>query len=127
MTPSAFGKARGSIAALASIAIGLHLGLRYGGDAGTVGPLRAADLPLGFALLLGGGPLVVELAAKSLRREFGSDLDVGMVEGRLLPDISPEHLPGHGRVLVPQKVFEDLELAVGHLKFGSSEGHAVSD
>jgi heavy metal translocating P-type ATPase len=69
---------RAGIAVLALIAIGLHLALRFGVNAGTVGPLRLADLPLLLALLLGGGPLVVELGAKALRREFGSDLLAGL-------------------------------------------------
>jgi heavy metal translocating P-type ATPase len=77
-TSPTLGKNRAGIAVLALIAIGLHLALRFGVDAGTVGPLRLADLPLVLALLLGGGPLVVELGAKAFRREFGSDLLAGL-------------------------------------------------
>jgi heavy metal translocating P-type ATPase len=62
------------IAALALVAIGLHLVLRY--LAGATG--AAAQWPLYVALVAGGAPLVLELAAKALRREFGSDLLAGI-------------------------------------------------
>ncbi len=71
-------RTRAAIALAALVAIGLHLALRFGGAFGSLGPVRVADLPLLAALLLGGGPLVVELAANALRREFGSDLLAGL-------------------------------------------------
>jgi heavy metal translocating P-type ATPase len=60
-----------AIAALATVAIAAHLPLRYTQSA-------AADLPLWIALGLGGGPLVLGLAIKAVRREFGSDLLAGL-------------------------------------------------
>jgi heavy metal translocating P-type ATPase len=62
------------IAALALAAIGLHLVLRYA--AGASG--ASAEWPLYVALAVGGVPLVLELALKTLRREFGSDLLAGI-------------------------------------------------
>src|SRR5262245_20915753 len=62
------------IAALALAAIGVHLVLRYGVDAGP----PVSDIPLYIALAAGGVPLVVELALKALRKEFGSDLLAGI-------------------------------------------------
>jgi heavy metal translocating P-type ATPase len=62
------------IAALALVAIAVHLLLRF--VAGT-GPL-AAGIPLIIAIALGGSPLVVELAIRLLHREFGSDLLAGI-------------------------------------------------
>ncbi len=62
------------IAILSSVAILLHILLRY-----VVGaPPLAAFLPLYVTLVTGGVPLVLELAAKLVRREFGSDLLAGM-------------------------------------------------
>jgi heavy metal translocating P-type ATPase len=62
------------IAFLALSAIALHLLLRYAlGWTGVRG-----DWPLLGALALGGLPLVVDLARKTLRREFGSDLLAGI-------------------------------------------------
>jgi heavy metal translocating P-type ATPase len=78
ITPPALGNIRVDIAVLALITIGLHLTLRYYFDGATLGSFRIADLPLGLALVLGGGPLVIELAAKALHREFGSDLLAGL-------------------------------------------------
>jgi heavy metal translocating P-type ATPase len=66
-----------AIAAIAVTAIGLHLALRYGATCKVFG-LPAHDLPLAAALLFGGGPLVLDLLAKLLRREFGSDLLAGI-------------------------------------------------
>lgn len=60
-----------AIAILATIAIVSHLVLRWHTHAW-------ADGPLWLALALGGGPVVVELAAKAWRREFGSDLLAGL-------------------------------------------------
>lgn len=62
------------IAALALTAIAIHLVLAFAVD---VSPL-AARLPLYVALVVGGAPLVFELARKALRREFGSDLLAGI-------------------------------------------------
>jgi heavy metal translocating P-type ATPase len=60
-----------AIAILATIAIVSHLVLRWHTH-------PWADGPLWLALALGGGPVVVELAAKAWRREFGSDLLAGL-------------------------------------------------
>ncbi|MBX3176040.1 MAG: cadmium-translocating P-type ATPase [Candidatus Hydrogenedentes bacterium] len=58
------------ITALALSMIAAYLTLRFGfGLAGW-----RADAPLWICLALGGTPLVFELGAKALRREFGSDL-----------------------------------------------------
>lgn len=62
------------IAALAIAAIAVHLVLRYAAD---VSP-TLSDAPLWIALVAGGVPLVVELALKALRKEFGSDLIAGI-------------------------------------------------
>ena len=62
------------IAGIAIIAIALHLVLRYG----THAPLRVVLAPLVFALLVGGTPLVFDLAKKLVKREFGSDLLAGI-------------------------------------------------
>jgi heavy metal translocating P-type ATPase len=68
-----------AIAAGAVVAIAAHLLIRYGLRVESpVAGLRAADLPLIAALVLGGGPLVAGLAAKLLRGEFGSDLLAGV-------------------------------------------------
>jgi heavy metal translocating P-type ATPase len=57
------------IAALALLAIALHLALRFGFHAEP----RAFQLPLLIALALGGIPLVYGIIRKLLKREFGSD------------------------------------------------------
>ncbi len=62
------------IAILATVAIALHLVLRFG----TSGPLWLVQAPLWIALAVGGLPLVVELAVKAWHREFGSDLLAGI-------------------------------------------------
>jgi len=62
------------IAGIAIIAIVLHLVLRYG----THAPPRVALAPLMVALLVGGTPLVFDLAKKIIKREFGSDLLAGV-------------------------------------------------
>jgi heavy metal translocating P-type ATPase len=62
------------IAGLAALAIGTHLALRYG----TATPAIDPDVPLFVALVVGGGPLVFELAIKAFRKEFGSDLLAGI-------------------------------------------------
>lgn len=62
------------IAALAVGAIAVHLILAFGASVSPVG----ARIPLYVALLAGGAPLVLDLARKALRREFGSDLLAGI-------------------------------------------------
>jgi heavy metal translocating P-type ATPase len=62
------------IAGITIVAIALHLVLRYGTDA----PPRIALAPLVVALLVGGTPLVFDLARKTVKREFGSDLLAGV-------------------------------------------------
>jgi heavy metal translocating P-type ATPase len=62
------------IAGFTVIAIVLHLVLRYGIHA----QLRIAFAPLIVALLVGGTPLIFDLARKLIRREFGSDLLAGV-------------------------------------------------
>jgi len=63
-----------SIAVLAVAGIATHLALRWGSDRSPT--LR--DIPLYIVLLAGGVPLVVSLAVKLIRREFGSDLLAGI-------------------------------------------------
>jgi heavy metal translocating P-type ATPase len=62
------------IAGITVVAIVLHLVLRYG----THAPLRVALAPLIVALLVGGTPLIFDLAKKLIKREFGSDLLAGV-------------------------------------------------
>jgi heavy metal translocating P-type ATPase len=62
------------IAALAVAGIGAHLALRWG----TETPTAARDLPLYVVLAAGGVPLVLSLALKLVRRQFGSDLLAGI-------------------------------------------------
>jgi len=62
------------IAGITIVAIVLHLVLRYG----THAPQRVALAPLVVALLVGGTPLVFDLAKKLVKREFGSDLLAGV-------------------------------------------------
>src|SRR5438067_13290409 len=67
------------IAGLAVAAIACHLLLRFvARPGGTARGLPLADLPLVFALALGGIPLVLGLLLKLVRREFGSDLLAGL-------------------------------------------------
>jgi heavy metal translocating P-type ATPase len=54
--------------------LGVYLGLRFGARWSQ----PTVDGPLWIALALGGGPLVVELLLRGLRREFGSDLLAGI-------------------------------------------------
>ncbi len=61
------------IAALAVAGITAHLALRMAGAEAWWPPL-----PLYGVLMLGGAPLVWDLARKALRRQFGSDLLAGM-------------------------------------------------
>ena len=62
------------IAAVATLAIAAHLVLRFLVGAGA--PVQ--QVPLIVALALGGLPLVLELALKLVRRQFGSDLLAGI-------------------------------------------------
>lgn len=62
------------IAAFTLLAIILHLILLFA----TALPPRAAMLPLFAALVIGGIPLVFELAKKIFKKEFGSDLLAGV-------------------------------------------------
>lgn len=67
------------IALSAVAAIGIHLLVRFGIHAtATMRELPIHELPLVAALLFGGGPLVLGLLRKLLRREFGSDLLAGI-------------------------------------------------
>ncbi len=62
------------IAALAVVGIVAHLALRWSGNTSQA----ARDLPLQVVLLAGGVPLVLSLALKVIRRQFGSDLLAGI-------------------------------------------------
>ena len=62
------------IAGLAIVAVALHLVLRYGAGVEAL----AYRLPLWVALAVGGGPLVLDLSRKALRKEFGADLLAGI-------------------------------------------------
>jgi heavy metal translocating P-type ATPase len=68
-----------AIAAVAIVAVAVHLFLRFGvqTEAAFHG-LPLDQLPLVAALVLGGVPLLIELLAKLVRAEFGSDLLAGM-------------------------------------------------
>ena len=61
------------IAALAAAGIVANLALRWGTDTST-----ARELPLYIVLAAGGVPLVLSLALKLVRRQFGSDLLAGI-------------------------------------------------
>ena len=63
-----------TIAALSVAGIIAHLALRWGS---AVSPVTR-DLPLYIVLAAGGGPLVLSLALKLIRRQFGSDLLAGI-------------------------------------------------
>ncbi|HSG81509.1 MAG TPA: heavy metal translocating P-type ATPase [Gemmatimonadota bacterium] len=67
------------IAGFTIVAIAAHLVLRFAiRPTGAVAGVAVQDLPLIAALAFGGAPLVLDLAAKLLRREFGSDLLAGI-------------------------------------------------
>jgi heavy metal translocating P-type ATPase len=67
------------IAFLSIAAIGLHLALRFGAvNAREVLGQPLNQLPLLAALVFGGGPLVIDLLVKIVRRQFGSDLLAGI-------------------------------------------------
>ena len=70
-------EARIAVGAIAGIVV--HLVLRFGSDLrGSAGPFAIADLPLLAVLVFGGAPLVISLARKLFRAEFGSDLLAGI-------------------------------------------------
>ena len=76
---SAFGpvtnRSQAIIAIGAVLGIILHLVLRFGVGAGpSVGSVKFHELPLLLVLVLGGLPLVIELALKLFRLEFGADI-----------------------------------------------------
>ena len=76
-----------AIAALAIAGILTHVALRWGSD---VSPAAKA-LPLYVVLVAGGAPLVLSLALKLFRREFGSDLLAGIsIVGAVLLQEYPE-------------------------------------
>ena len=67
------------IALLATIAIVVHLSLRFTTSGSAMaGPLRLMDWPLIVALVFGGLPLVAELLWKLVHFQFGSDLLAGL-------------------------------------------------
>jgi len=72
--PAIFRQVRrsGWIALLAAAGIVVHLALRWTADG------ASATLPLLVVLAGGGAPLVIGLAMKALRRDFGSDLLAGV-------------------------------------------------
>lgn len=77
--PGEHHRGQGLIALGALAGIGLHLLLRFGlpGDDTYLG-IRLHDWPLLTVLVLGGVPLVAELAGNVLRLEFGADLLAGI-------------------------------------------------
>ena len=72
LTPA---RRQAAIAALALAMIAVHLAMRLAGGEEVA---ARADWPLWIALALGGTPLVVELSAKLVSRQFGSDLLAGI-------------------------------------------------
>ena len=62
------------IAGLACAGILVHLWLRWGTDVSLI----VQQVPLYIVLAAGGAPLVLDLARKALRRQFGSDLLAGI-------------------------------------------------
>ncbi len=73
------GRVQVAIAGLAIAAVVLHLVLRFGvRPEGMIFGIPASQIPLVVCLALGGLPLLWELAAKMLRKEFGSDLLAGL-------------------------------------------------
>src|SRR5690348_5542859 len=76
---SAINRKQVLIAGLALAAIVLHLVLWFtAGDRSPAHGVRADQIPLLAALVLGGGPLVLDLLRKVLALEFGSDLLAGI-------------------------------------------------
>ncbi|RUL85298.1 heavy metal translocating P-type ATPase [Tautonia sociabilis] len=77
--PEGVSRSSAIIAGVSAAMIALHLVLRFGvGGAGEIGGVPVDRLPLLAALVFGGGPLVLNLLGKALRREFGSDLLAGL-------------------------------------------------
>ncbi len=72
--PAAHAYRESLIAAIAVAGIATHLVLRWGFDVSTT----VRDVPLYIVLVAGGAPLVLSLALKALRRQFGSDLLAGI-------------------------------------------------
>ncbi len=70
LSPNALLRDTTGLALFCLAAIAVHLAMKFGFHASTA----SANLPLLAAILLGGAPLVYDLARKALRREFGSDL-----------------------------------------------------
>lgn len=69
----------GAIAAIALLAIAVHLVLRYGLDTSeSFLGITIWNVPLILALILGGIPLVIELLGHLLRGEFNADLLAGI-------------------------------------------------
>ncbi|HUY37114.1 MAG TPA: heavy metal translocating P-type ATPase [Pirellulales bacterium] len=76
---TAASRRQGTIAGFAVAAIGLHLVLRFGVKTGVeIAGLPLHDLPLVATLAFGGVPLLIGLAIKVFRRDFGSDLLAGI-------------------------------------------------
>jgi heavy metal translocating P-type ATPase len=72
-------RAQLAVALMALLAVACHLIARFTIPAGTtLLGLRLADIPLIVVLIGGGGPLVLGLLLKLIRREFGSDLLAGI-------------------------------------------------
>ncbi len=68
-----------AIAALALVAIAVHLVLRYAVQtSGTLWGIATADLPLIVALIVGGLPLVAGLVYKIAKLDFSSDILAGI-------------------------------------------------
>lgn len=77
---TASGRKQAVIAIIALVGIFAHLGLRFG-VAAQLSPWMGIDRqtwPLLLTLLLGGLPLVLDLAIKLFQRDFGSDLLAGI-------------------------------------------------
>ncbi len=73
--PTSGSRKQMAIVGLTMVAIAVHLVLRFGLHYGTlVYGVSADEIPLLAALLLGGAPLVFDLAIRLFRGEFGSDL-----------------------------------------------------
>ncbi|SIO61336.1 heavy metal-(Cd/Co/Hg/Pb/Zn)-translocating P-type ATPase [Singulisphaera sp. GP187] len=70
---------QGIIAIFTLVAIAVHLLLRFGiRTPSTLQGIPLAVVPLLLCLVFGGGPLILELLGKLVRREFGADLLAGI-------------------------------------------------